>query len=111
MKNHIADVSRRTARIREAATGAQLVRHSRKQIAGASGGAPAWDWDVYFDSGNRPGPETREGITPSRPSRAPHLRLVREMNWDAYFNTGRVPSAGPAPQARNRPSHIRQSAT
>ncbi|MEU1076446.1 hypothetical protein ABZ404_27910 [Streptomyces sp. NPDC005878] len=105
MKNHIADVSRRMERIRQAATGAQLARHSREQIERASSGdLVAWDWDAYFNSGNRPAPEPRGGVVPSR---APRLRLVREMDWDAYFNSGSVPGPGPVPQARNLPHRSR----
>ncbi|MYS33568.1 hypothetical protein GT025_05370 [Streptomyces sp. SID4920] len=71
---------------RQAATGAQLARHSHEQIERPSDGSlSAWDWDAYFNSGNRPGPEPRGRVATSR---APRLRLVREMNWDAYFNSG-----------------------
>jgi hypothetical protein len=64
----------------------------------------AWDWDVYFNSGARPGPERRDRVAPSR---APRLRLVREMNWDAYFNSGSATSPSPASQGRNLPARIR----
>jgi hypothetical protein len=62
----------------------------------------AWDWDAYFNSGSRPGPASRERVTPSR---APRLRLVRQMNWDAYFNSGNTPS--PTPHERSGPARIR----
>ncbi|GAA2720346.1 hypothetical protein GCM10010315_40530 [Streptomyces luteosporeus] len=101
MKNHIAVVSRWMGRIRQAATGAPLARHSRAQIKRPSDGdLSAWDWDTYFNSGNCPGPEPRGRVAPPR---APRLRLLREMNWDAYFNSGSVPSPSPAPQARDFP--------
>ncbi|WP_331732465.1 hypothetical protein OG613_48055 (plasmid) [Streptomyces sp. NBC_00015] len=105
MKNLIADVSRRMERIREAATSAQLARHSREQIERASGGdLITWDWDAYFNSGSRPIPEPRERVAPSR---APHLRLVQEMNWDAYFSSGSRPTPSPAPQVRSLPLRAR----
>ncbi|MFH8257759.1 hypothetical protein [Streptomyces roseolus] len=56
----------------------------------------AWDWDVYFNSGNRPGPEHRE-----RPVR---LRLIPPMNWDSYFNSGSTASS--ASQGRRVPSRL-----
>ncbi|MEU7028960.1 hypothetical protein AB0A60_19995 [Streptomyces sp. NPDC046275] len=105
MKHLIADVSRRIERIRQAATGAQLARHNRERIERASGGdLTAWDWDAYFNSGNRPALEPRGRIAPSR---APHLRLVREMNWEAYFNSGSVPGPSTVPQARDLPRRSR----
>lgn len=72
----------------------------------------AWDWDAYFNSGSRPVAEHGERVAPSR---APHLRLVQEMNWDPYFNSDTAPtpvSPGRSPLARIRavrPGHRRQS--
>ncbi|MFD5079590.1 hypothetical protein [Streptomyces sp. NPDC058371] len=48
----------------------------------------AWDWDAYFNSGNRPKSAPRQRVAPPR---APQLRLVRPMNWDAYFGSGSTP--------------------
>lgn len=61
----------------------------------------AWDWDTYFNSGSRPCPEHGERADPSR---APHLRLVREMNWDAYFNSVGAPNRLPWDVAPRRVS-------